>query len=137
MSPHKKISRNFLKIFTEIENKYLTTCYNTHLIWNIKQSNITATGWVISENKLRKRPNSACASSAALYNNGVADCLLGCLYAGRQRAQASPEEGTREEKTRTKLTSMRSTLTTYHDLCRDWKLQPEDANRQNTFFIFT
>lgn len=83
--------------------------------------------------KLRKRPSSACALSAALFNNGVAQRLLACPYTDRQRAQASPEEGTREEKTKE---------TIEHALCsrklgssrRDWKLLLEDANKQNANF---
>ena len=83
--------------------------------------------------KLRKRPSSACASSAALFNNGAAECLTRCMPTVRERKL--PRKREREKEKRKKLLSMRSGLKSYDDLHRDWKLLLEDANRQHLYFF--
>lgn len=82
--------------------------------------------------KLRKRPSSACASSAALFNNGATECLTRCMPTVRERKL--PRKREREKEKRKKLLSMRSGLKSY-DLHRDWKLLLEDANRQHLYFF--
>lgn len=84
--------------------------------------------------KLRKRPSSACASSAALFNNGVAQRLLACLYVDRQRAQASPEEGTREEKTKETIEHALYSRKLWWAR-RDWKLKLEDATDKTLLYF--